>query len=153
MKYKLTDKFITVKKKKLYQIKALADIYMYGVKAGDLGGYIESEYNLENDGNAWIYDNGMVGGNAVVGADAIVGADAWIRNSGDILYIKGLGYINRSTTVFRCKDNIVRIKCGCFYGTVKDFKKQVIYTRYGKIKNEYLKFAELVEVYFGLDKS
>lgn len=40
----------------LYRIKALKDFN--DVKAGDLGGYIESQYNLHHNYNAWIYDVG-----------------------------------------------------------------------------------------------
>ena len=50
--------------KTLYQIKALKD---FGdVKTGDLGGYIEKEYNLSQDGNCWVYDKAKVYGEAKV---------------------------------------------------------------------------------------
>ena len=42
------------------------------------------------------------------------------------------------------------ISCGCFYGNIEKFRKQVKDTRKGKVQEEYLKFAELIEVYFGL---
>lgn len=60
----------------LYQVRALKNFG--NVKAGDLGGYVESEYNLSQQGNAWIcgeakvYDNAMVYDNAIVGGDARV---------------------------------------------------------------------------------
>ena len=39
----------------LYRIKALRN---FGdVKKGDIGGFVESEYNLSHEGNCWIYNN------------------------------------------------------------------------------------------------
>ncbi|NDK07840.1 hypothetical protein EOM39_01180 [Candidatus Gracilibacteria bacterium] len=58
MKYKLTDKNIKFRGKVLYRIQALKD---FGdVKKGDLGGYIEKEDNLSQDGNCWIYNEAKV---------------------------------------------------------------------------------------------
>ena len=36
------------------------------IKKGDLGGYVESERNLSQYDNCWIYDNAIVFGNAKV---------------------------------------------------------------------------------------
>lgn len=52
MKYKLTNEsMINAAGKKLFRIKALVDIEEYGVKKGDLGGWIEKEDNLSQSGN------------------------------------------------------------------------------------------------------
>ena len=68
MKYKLTDETIEFNGKTLFRIQALKD---FGdVKAGDLGGYIESEKNLSQEGNCWVADNARVSGNARVYGDA-----------------------------------------------------------------------------------
>ena len=55
-KYELTEEKITLDENQtLYRIKALKD---FGdVKAGDLGGFVESEKNLSQDGNCWISDD------------------------------------------------------------------------------------------------
>ena len=55
-KYELTEEKITLNENQtLYRIKALKD---FGdVKAGDLGGFVESEKNLSQDGNCWISDD------------------------------------------------------------------------------------------------
>ncbi|MDP0354097.1 hypothetical protein Q7Z50_11815, partial [Glaesserella parasuis] len=42
----------------LYRIKAL--ITFGTVVAGELGGYIETEKNLDHSGNAWVYGNAQV---------------------------------------------------------------------------------------------
>lgn len=60
----------------LYRIKSLRDFGC--VKKGELGGYIEKEYNLSHEGNAWVsgdarvYENARVYGNAWVYGNASV---------------------------------------------------------------------------------
>ena len=68
----------------LHRVRALMDISRYGVKAGDLGGWIEKYDNLSQDGDAWVYgdakifDNANVFDNAKVSGDATVYGDAWV---------------------------------------------------------------------------
>jgi UDP-3-O-[3-hydroxymyristoyl] glucosamine N-acyltransferase len=50
----------------LHQIEALIDIERYNVKAGDLGGFIESEANLSHSGKCWVNDTACVYGNAKI---------------------------------------------------------------------------------------
>lgn len=69
-KYELTENVISFTGITLHQIRALRDFG--NVKAGDLGGYVESEKNLSHDGNAWIFNNAMVFNNATVGENAAV---------------------------------------------------------------------------------
>jgi len=67
MKYELTDEFKIVHKKKLYRIRALKSFQGWNnVKIGDLGGFVESEKNLSQDGGCWICEDAMVLGNAIV---------------------------------------------------------------------------------------
>ena len=49
----------------LSRIRALRDIPMNSIKAGDLGGYIESESNLSQDGDAWVANEAKVYGDAI----------------------------------------------------------------------------------------
>lgn len=72
----------------LYRIRALKD---FGdVKAGDLGGYIEKEENLSQEGNCWVsdearvYDNAKVSGNARVYNDAKVFGNAQIYDNAGV---------------------------------------------------------------------
>ena len=161
-KYELTGEFITnIFGKKLFRIRAL--VAFGDVEAGELGGYVEKEENLSDDGDAWVSGNARVSGdarvsgnawvsgNALVFGNARVSGDARVSGNADILQITGLGTVHRTTTVFRTPDGI-RIACGCFYGDLDAFWAQVKNTRYGKVRREYLKFAELVEIYFGEDK-
>ncbi|MFD3268528.1 hypothetical protein ACE3MS_00020 [Paenibacillus dendritiformis] len=48
----------------LHRIRAVRDFG--NVKAGDLGGWIESEKNLGHGGHCWVYDNAAVFGRASV---------------------------------------------------------------------------------------
>ena len=63
-KYKLTNEFITLSNRKLYRIEALKDFS--NVKKGDKGGFVESEENLSQNGDCWIYGNAKVFGNAKI---------------------------------------------------------------------------------------
>jgi carbonic anhydrase/acetyltransferase-like protein (isoleucine patch superfamily) len=79
-KYKLTE----AKKDGLFQIQALRDIPEVGVTAGDLGGWLEKESNLSQEGNAWVSENALVYGDArvfgyaQVYGDAQVYGNAWV---------------------------------------------------------------------------
>lgn len=57
----------------LYRIRALRDIPRYNIKAGDLGGLIESENNLSQEGDAWVAYGAMVFDDALAMDDAYVG--------------------------------------------------------------------------------
>ena len=163
-KFELTNETINFFGKTLFRIKALMD---FGdVETGELGGFVEKEENLDTNGNAWVsgdamvYENAMVSGDAWVSGDAIVYGDAQVYGNarvygdaqvygdGDYTTIKGFGTEFRTTTFFRCKDKKIRVVCGCFYGTIDQFRKQVKKTREGKIAKEYLMIADLMEEHF-----
>ena len=151
-KFELTSNFKVSLGRKLFQIKAL--VSFGDVKEGDLGGYIEKEENLSHNGNAWVYGNAWVCGdawvcgNAEVYGDAKVCGNAWVSGNADYTTVKGFGTEFRTTTFFRCKDGAVRVKCGCFYGDLNEFREQVKNTRSGKIAEEYLMIADLMERHF-----
>lgn len=98
----------------LHRIKALRDFG--SVKAGDIGGYIQSEKNLSHDDNCWIFnnakvcDNAKVYGNAKVYSRAEVYSNAEVTDTltGEILNITGLRY-NVTIT-----DNHIKIGCKCY---------------------------------------
>ncbi len=68
------EKSLHLENCKLFRIRALIDFD--DVKAGDLGGYIQSEKNLSQDGNAWVADKAKVYGNAEVSENAKVCGEA-----------------------------------------------------------------------------
>ena len=59
-KYEFTDETIEINGHTLHRIRSLIDIPELCVKAGKLGGFIESEENLSHEGNCWIGDNAVV---------------------------------------------------------------------------------------------
>lgn len=72
-KYELTQETKEIFGRVLYRIRALNDFG--NVKKGDLGGFVESEKNLDHCGNAWVYDNVRVYDNARVYGRAWVYGD------------------------------------------------------------------------------
>ena len=96
-KYELTDDFICHNGRILYRIRALRDFS--NVRAGDLGGYIQTEHNLSHEGNAWVddyakvYDKARVDDNALICCLAEVCDNVEIRGNAKISnYAKVSGY-------------------------------------------------------------
>ena len=153
-KFELTNEFVTnMFGTKLFRIRALVE---FGdVEAGELGGYVEKESNLGHDDNAWVYgdarvyDNALVYDNARVYGDAQVSGDARVCGNGDYAYAHGFGSVNRTTTFFRLKDGGVGVRCGCFYGTLAQFRDKIRET-HGETKKaqEYLMLADLMKLRF-----
>ena len=177
-KFELTDEFVTnVFGKKLFRIKAL--VAFGNVEKGELGGFIEKEDNLSHGGdawvsgnarvfgdarvsgdawvsgnarvfgNAWVFGNAQVFGNARVFGNAWVFGDAWVSGNADYAVVTGFGRYFRATTFFRCKDKILRIQCGCFYGDLAQFR-EIVKKTHGdsKYAKEYLAIADLMELHF-----
>ena len=159
-KFELTSEFVTnISGTKLFRIKALVE---FGdVEAGELGGYIEKEENLDHDGDAWVCGNAQVSGdawvcsNAWVSGNAQVSGDAWVcgnaqvSGDADYAYAHGFGSVNRTTTFFRFKNGNVGVVCGCFHGTLQEFRDKIRET-HGETKKaqEYLMLADLMDFRF-----
>ena len=181
-KYEFTGKTANVGKHILHRIRALRD---FGdVKAGDLGGFIESEGNLSHDGECWVYHNGKVSGNGVVCDNGVVFGHGMVRDHGrvcdnggvagygwvsghgvvygygrlsghgsvhdknDIITICPIGSRKNTTTFFKTQEGDIGVACGCFSGTLDEFKDRVRQkhnnNRYAK---EYMKAIELAEIH------
>ena len=138
-KFELTDERIRLLNgTELRRIRALRDFA--DVKAGDLGGFVESEKNLSQEGNAWVYGNARVCGNAK------------IRSNNDHCGFDCFGSANRHTHAYRTKDGGVEVTCGCFRGTLEEFRKQVEETHGGTIyERQYKAIIEVIKIKFGLD--
>ena len=164
-KYELTTEYKEIGNIKLFRVKALTSFG--NVQAGELGGYIEKEDNLSQDGNAKVRGNARVDGNAKVSGnarvdgdaevsgnarvdgDAEVSGNAKVRGNEDYTTIKGFGRECRSTTFFRQEDGSIGVVCGCFYGTLDEFRKKVRETHgESKYAKEYLMIADLMEMHF-----
>lgn len=165
-KFELTAEFVTnIFGKKLFRIKAL--VAFGDVEKGELGGFIEKEDNLSHlgdawvSGNAWVYgdalvsgdarvsDDALVSGNARVSGNALVSGDALVSGNADYAVVTGFGRFFRTTTFFRCKDKILRVQCGYFYGDLAQFREIVKKTHgNSKYAKEYLAIADLMELHF-----
>ena len=69
-KYRLTDETTEFNGVKLYRIEALKNFGV--VKKGDKGGFVQSEKNLSQLDNCWIYDNSKAFGNSFVRQNAVL---------------------------------------------------------------------------------
>ena len=105
-------------------------------------------------GNAWVYGDAQVSGDALVYGNARVCGDARVCGNGDYAYAHGFGSVNRTTTFFRLKDGGVGVRCGCFYGTLAQFRDKIRET-HGETKKaqEYLMLADLMELRFEEDEN
>ena len=186
-KYELTAEFIEKYGKKLFRIKAL--ISFGSVEAGELGGYVEKEDNLAQDGDAWVYGDARVYGNARVYGDAWVYGnarvygnaevygdarvygnarvygdawvygdarvygDAWVYGNAEVygdadyLLIGRIGSRFSFMTFFKNKDKGITVSCGCFLGTIAEFRAKVTDThgnnKHAKMYNLAADMAEL----------
>ena len=97
-KYELTDETMTVDGVTYHRIRACKDfdVQGYHVKAGDLGGYVESERNIDQDGNAWVGGLARISGNARVCGNSHVRGQAWI---GDNAVISGNAVIRDNALI------------------------------------------------------
>lgn len=74
---------IEYEKHTLYRIVALESFS--DVKKGDFGGYVESEHNLSQEGDCWIYDNAKVYENAKVCQSAKILQEARVFGNATVL--------------------------------------------------------------------
>ena len=161
-KYKLVEKkFFPEINKELWRIEALCDFG--SIKKGERGGWIERESNLDNEtdvdawvygdarvcgdaevyGDAWVYGDAEVCGDAEVYGNARVCGDAKVYRDAEILVLGKLGYSRRFITATWSKDNCLKVRAGCFFGTIDDFQKAVI-EKYGDGESDYMLIIPLL---------
>ena len=120
------------------RIRALVDI-SYFVAAGSIGGYVESEKSVSQEGNAWVsgdarvygnawvYGNAHVSGNAhvygnaQVSGNAEVSGNARVSGNGLVFWASHVGSENGTLTVYNTKGNGIEVTRGCFKGTIDKF--------------------------------
>ena len=81
-KYKFTGETKEVYGRTLHQIVCVTAFA--SVAAGEVGGYIEKEVNLSQDGNAWVSGNAKVSGDAKVFGDAEVFGNAKVFGDAEV---------------------------------------------------------------------
>lgn len=78
-KYEITD-IAHPDNPKLHRIRALTDVGT-DVHKGDLGGFVETEDNLDQEGFAWIGKDAIACEDSYIGGDAILADSAVARDS------------------------------------------------------------------------
>ena len=78
MKYEFTGEVKNIGGKILHRIRAVRDIPEQNVKAGDLGGWLETEENLSHDSAAWVTGEAWVMGRAYVTDSTLVAGKAMV---------------------------------------------------------------------------
>lgn len=104
----ISDGEMSIVEIKLYRIQALKTFTKPGgcnpvVHVGELGGYIEAEDNLSQDGNCWVfdkarvkdggkvlddaivYDKSLISKNSIVGGRSIVGGHCFVTNQSVVI--------------------------------------------------------------------
>ena len=124
-------------------------------KVGDKGGWVEKEDNL--DGSAWVsgsaevFGSAWVSGSAWVFGSARVFGSAWVSDEADYCCFQSFGSRYDTTTVFREKDGNLRVRCGCFNGTLEEFAAKVQLThgdsKHGKV---YKAIIEVIKLRFNV---
>ena len=162
----LVDDTITFFGVQLFRIKAL--ISFSGIEKGEVGGYIASEKNLSQSGDAWVYGNAEVYGDAEVSGNARVYGDAEVYGNAEVsgnARVYGDAEVSGNARVYGDADYIVfkntwssgryftytksnrKWRVGCFYGSgaelvekaYKDSKKS------GDFYKAYVDFVEKLE--------
>ena len=110
-KYEFTGETKTWLGGTLHRIKAV--ISFGSVQAGELGGWIEKESNLDHVGDAWVYGNALVYGNAEVSGRK------------HILWVSMIGSRDDTVTFMRSKEKKIIVVTGCFLGNIDEFEKSV----------------------------
>ena len=133
-----------------------AEVYGNAWVSGNAKVYGDAEVsgNAKVYGDAEVSGDAEVYGNAWVSGDAWVYGDAWVSGNADYATASGFGSEYRTTTFFKLKNSDeIGVRCGCFYGTLKEFKEKVKET-HGETKKakEYLMLADLMEYRFSEEK-
>jgi len=102
-KYKILKKVtvLHIRGRKLYRIQALKDFGI--VKKGDIGGWIEKESNLSQEGDCWIYNNAIVCESAKVFDNAEVRDSAVVCEAAEVFdnsYVIGNSFVSGGSKIY-----------------------------------------------------
>jgi hypothetical protein len=109
--------------------------------------------NAQVIGNAQVYGDARVYGNAWVSGNAQVSGDALIEKTSDYLVIGPAKSSGRFTTAHKDSKIGVRVNCGCFSGTVKEFSEAIEETHKDNKEHleQYRLFCQLIAFNFNID--
>ena len=134
-KYKVLEKESIVgndgKTYEVYRIKALIDIPMHNIKAGDLGGYVSDRHILDHEGSCWVGGNAIASkynyGSASVREDSLVTDNAistgYVRGKA---VIKGNAFVDGDASGECYISDDVKVLRGSVQGNVTLLGKVVI---------------------------
>ena len=109
--------------------------------------------NVQVCGDARVVGSAKVSGYTYVGGDTTLRGEAEVYSNLDYACVKGFGSEQRHTTFFRTIDGDISVSCGCFMGTLQEFRNKVKETHgESKIAKEYLMIADLMEYHFKEDE-
>lgn len=100
-KYELTLETLQFAGHTLHRIKALKDFGVF--TAGELGGWIESEENLSQADNAWVYGDAKAYANAKVYGNAEIFGDAMVCDKVEIFdnaIVYGNAHVYRNAKIY-----------------------------------------------------
>lgn len=112
--------------------------------------------NVEINGSSDIGGYANIEGCSIISSTTInLGTirDAKITSPNDYAMVKGFGSINRTTVFYLDKNGIIKVICGCFYGTIDQFEERVKQTYLNDeimnpIGEEYIDIANLIRKRF-----
>lgn len=109
-------------------------------------------------GNAHVYGEAFVHGHAHICGETRACdytqfcGDALVTSDDDFCAMAGFGSAYRTTTAYRTKAGGIGISCGCFYGTLDEFRLQVEKTHGdNKFGREYQAMIQLIKVKFEVE--
>ena len=155
-KYVLTDETMKHLCYTLHRIKAVRSFG--NVQEGKLGGWVESEENLSQEGNCWVDGDAQVSSNAWVYGDARVYGnaqvygDARVSSNNDHCGFDCFGSANRHTHAYRTENGGIELTCGCFCGSLDEFARRVEATHAGTIyEKQYKHIIGVMKIKFGIE--
>ena len=117
-KYEITD-IAHPDNPKLHRIRALTDVGT-DVHKGDLGGFVETENNLDQEGFAWIGEDAIACEDSYIGGDAILADSAVARDSayvGNNAVIADHAVVQDNAIV--CGGLLTGKSCVCGYAVIR----------------------------------
>lgn len=102
-------------------------------------------------GNVTLFSNAIVCGdtNTILESAIEIGKNAYIMSTRDYVTLKGFGSQYRKTTFYRAKDKDIYVTCGCFNGSLDEFRHKCIETHgSNKFSREYRMLASVIKYHF-----
>lgn len=132
---------------------AMVHDYSYISGKVDVAGSAEIYANTILGGNVVVFGNAKIGGQISLNGEQWICGNASISHRRDCACIQGFGRTYRNTTFFRDQDGGISVSCGCFYGTLQEFREKVKQTHgESKLAKEYLMIADLMDMHFSKEE-